>query len=51
MTTTQVTRDSGFGNEAREHRRKGEIHGLFRMCPTCDCGKDCTFLGWMLDGR
>lgn len=18
--------------------------------PTCDCGKDCTFLGWMLDG-
>lgn len=48
-TTTQVT-----GIPASETKRVNTgAKAKFTVSsdvPTCDCGKDCTFLGWMLDG-
>lgn len=48
-TTTQVT-----GIPASETKRVNTgAKAKFTVSsdvPTCDCGKDCTFLGWKLDG-
>lgn len=48
-TTTQVT-----GIPASETKRVNkDAKAKFTVSsdvPTCGCGKDCTFLGWKLDG-